>query len=376
MKLILVLMLIALGIFFYQTNFKEFFISNLQVSEQKEIENVKAEDTSQIQKTSPPSPNLTLNTPPSQKLLQNSYHIFQTFNNCGPASLSMALSYYGLNVSQQKLGRQLRPWQNPQGINDDKSVTLDEMAEKSKEYGFIPYHRPNGNAETIKFFLANDMPVITRTTTKENEDIGHYRIVKGYDDTTGEFIQDDSLQGKNLKFSYDAFNKIWKKFNYEYLVLVPKDKLKIAKVILSEDKDVKASWAKAAENARKELTNNPDDIYALFNLSVALYNTGDYQGSVTEYEKVENRLPFRTLWYQIEPIQAYLEKSNYDKVFSITDQIFSNQNLANSEAYILRGKSYLKQGNIDAARQEFEKAVYYNQNLKSAQEALKSIENI
>lgn len=320
-----------------------------------------------------PTPTIILEQPTTRKLLYNNYHIFQTFNNCGPAALSMALSYYGINETQQKLGQDLRPYQIPNGDNDDKSVTLEELAEKSKEYNLIPYHRPNGNIELIKLFITYDIPVITRTLTKENEDIGHYRIVKGYDDQTSEIIQDDSLQNKNLRFSYGDFNLLWKQFNYEYLALIPSDKVEIAKAILREDADEKTAWRKALKNAENELQKNPTDIYARFNLSVALYNVGEYQRSIEEFEKVENLLPFRTLWYQIEPILAYYELGNYNRVFETTDKILNNYNRAFSELYILRGNIYKNQGDLSAARVEYEKAVFYNVNLQAAQEALTSL---
>ncbi|MBI5127315.1 C39 family peptidase [Candidatus Roizmanbacteria bacterium] len=302
---------------------------------------------------------------PPKKILNNDYHVFQTFNNCGPAALSMALSYYGINKGQEELGVDLRPYQNSQGDNDDKSVTLDELEEKSKEFGFIPYHRPNGNADLIKLFINYEIPVITRTLLTADQDIGHYRVVKGYDNETNEFIQDDSLQGKNLKYSYEEFDILWKQFNYEYLALVPPEKQKIAESILKEDKNEKIAWENAVQKARDQLENNPDDLYASFNLSVALYNIGNYQESVLEFEKVENVLAFRTLWYQIEPIKAYFELGNYQKVFELTDKIFNNQNRAFSELYILRGEIYNKQGNSEAAKNEFEKALFYNKNLKS-----------
>lgn len=277
----------------------------------------------------------------------------------------MALSHYGINVSQQGLGQALRPYQVPGGNNDDKSVTLEKLAEKSKEYGFVPFHRPNGDIEKIKMFITYDMPVITRTWTKPNEDIGHYRIVKGFDQTTGEIIQDDSLQNKNLRYSYQNFNEIWNKFNYEYLVLVPKEKVEIAKTILEEDADEKTVWQKAVQNTQKELAKNPDNVTSRFNLSVALYNIGDYQGAVNEFEKVEAHLPFRTFWYQIEPIQAYFEIGNYAKVFAITDKILNNHNRAFSELYLIRGKIYQKQGKVGLAKSEFEKAVLYNRSFSS-----------
>ena len=309
---------------------------------------------------------------PSGRVLATDYHIFQTFNNCGPAALSMALRFYGINVSQAELGNALRPYQVAGGDNDDKSVTLEELAEKSKEYGLIPYHRPAGTPEQVKYFIANDIPVIARTWTKPNEDIGHYRIIKGYDDLRGVFIQDDSLQNKNLEYTYEDFNEIWKKFNYEFLVLVPPDKKEIADAILGENADEKTAWQKAVENSEIELNKNPNDTYARFNLSVAYYNVGDYKSSTREFERIEGLLPFRTLWYQIEPIQAYYELGNYDRVFAITDKVLNYHNRAFSELYILRGKIYQKQGRTDEARAEFQKAFLYNTNLKEARDLLNS----
>jgi predicted double-glycine peptidase len=340
-------------------------IKNITHSETSQKNNLTATPTS-----TPTSTPLPL---PTSKIIENDYHVFQTFNNCGPAALSMALSYYGINKSQEELGQELRPYQNPHGDNDDKSVTLDELADKAKEFGLIPFHRPNGTITLLKLFIANNIPVITRTLLKEDDDIGHYRVIKGYDDTIGELIQDDSMDGHNLRYSYSLFERLWQAYNYEYLIFVPKDKEQIAASILGEDRDEKTSWEKAAKNSEKELSENPDNIFSRFNLSVALYHLGNFQQSVSEFEMVEDRLPPRTLWYQTEPILAYFKLGDDDKVFALTDKIINNQNHAVSELYIVRGEVYKKQGNITAAREEFEKAVYYNVNLKSAQEALNSI---
>lgn len=310
---------------------------------------------------------------PKTKILNNGYHVGQTFNNCGPAALSMALSYFNIRVSQEQLGQALRPYQVANGDNDDKSVTLEELAAKAQEYNLLAYHRPGGTIDLLKQFIAADIPVIARTWTKVNEDIGHYRIVKGYDESKQQLIQDDSLQGKNLRYSYTDFSLMWEKFSYEYLVLVPKEKQALAEAILGEDIDAQIAWQKALHQAQNKLDQNPQDITTRFNLSIAYFNLGEFQKSVAEFEKVENQLPFRTLWYQIEPIQAYYELGNYGRVFEISERILNNRNRAYSELYLLRGNSYLKQGNKTAAKAEFEKAVQYNQNLKSAREALNSV---
>lgn len=358
---ILIIVLIALGTFWF------IFRNNSDSANKPSIVN-------NVHTPTPKQDDALPSIPSSKTLSNGGYHIFQSFNNCGPAALSMALRFYGINVSQEELGLALRPYQVPGGDNDDKSVTLEEVAEKAKDYDLIPYLRPMGNDTLVKQFIAQDIPVITRTWLKKDDDIGHYRIIKGYDDNRGVFIQDDSLQGKDLEYSNSDYDDIWKKFNYEYLVLVPADKKEIAEQILGEDLNEVVAWEKAKDNSLNELSANPNDVDARFNLSVAYYKLGNYEKSVEEFEKVENRLSFRTLWYQIEPILSYFELGNDQKILSISERILNDQNRAYSELYILRGKIFEKQGNTEAARSEYEKAVMYNGNLKEAQDLLNSLD--
>ncbi|OGE18829.1 hypothetical protein A3D83_04305 [Candidatus Daviesbacteria bacterium RIFCSPHIGHO2_02_FULL_41_10] len=314
--------------------------------------------------TPSPTPMFTLAPSPTAKIISQKIQVFQTFNNCGPAALSMALSYFGINESQQKLGLDLRPFQNPQGDNDDKSVTLDELAKKAQEYGLLTYHRPGGSIEQIKLFISYDIPVIVRTWLKQGNDIGHYRLIRGFDDTSGQIIQDDSLQGASLKYSYNDFTKLWQGFNYEYLVLVPRGKQKIAEAILGESLNGKKAWEKSLATAQKELESDPGNIFIQFNISVAYYYLGDYQNVVETFEIVEEKLPFRLLWYQIEPILAYQKLKDYDRVFELSDKILNTYNRAFSELYQIRGEIYQEQGKEDLAQAEFEKVYFYNKNFK------------
>jgi hypothetical protein len=312
--------------------------------------------------TTQPSPSLAPTLPPlpSSKVLTGSTHVFQTFNNCGPASLSMALSFYDQTVSQQQLGNQLRPYQNPQGDNDDKSVTLAELAAKAADLGYLTFHRPAGDIELLQQFVAHDMPVITLTWLKPNEDIGHYRIIKGYDLANQTLIQDDSLQGKDLSYSYNEFNQLWQAFNYEFLVLVPPEKEALAAQILGERVDETTAWRIAANRAQEQLVQNPEDIYAQFNLAKAQYYLGEYPQAVSSYEQVAARLPRRMLWYQIEPILAYYQLGQHDQVLAITQQIFDSQNRGFSELHWLRGLIYQQRGQTMAATEAFRLAEQYN----------------
>ena len=357
---VLALALLAGAYFFVQKPGEN--LKSEPVSGETPTETSPFEDTAEL--LPPPTPI------PAAKTLVSDYHVYQTFNNCGPASLSMTLSYFGINVSQKVLGGQLRPYQNPQGDNDDKAVTLQEIGIKAEEYGLLYYLRPMGTPELIKQFIFNDIPVIALTWLKEGEYIGHFRIIKGYDDNLGVFIQDDSYQGKNLEYSYGDFNRLWSAFNYQYIVLVEPAQKEIAEKILGENLDEKVAWESAKEESESKLEPSPESIYDRFNLSVANYYLENYEGAVETYESVSGRLPFRMLWYQIEPILSYEKLGDDERVLEITGNVLNNENRAFSELYQIRGRIFMKQGDLDAAREEFEKALYYNENYVLSDEEL------
>lgn len=320
------------------------------------------------------SPETSKINPPNQKILSTDYHVYQTFNNCAPAALSMTLSYFGIEVSQEELADDLRPYHNLTGQNDDKSTPPDELATKALKYDLITYYRPAGNIDTLKQFIGLGLPIVVRTLLYPDQDYAHYRVVKGYDEVTGEIIQDDSLEGKNLRFSYQEFEKLWQPFNNAYLIIAKPEQQTTIEKILGENLNSTFAWQKAATLAQDKLAQNPTDINANLNLAVANYYLDNFEASVTAFEKASVSLPKHFLWYQNEPIKAYFKLGHYDKVFSLTDEIFADGNKADSELYLLRGQSYLTQNKTDQARQEFEKAVFYNKNYLPAQKALASLE--
>ena len=236
------------------------------------------------------------------------------------------------------------------------------MAKKAEEYGFNSYYRPGGDMNLIKNFISLDIPVVTRTWTKPGEDIGHFRLVKGYDDEKKTITQDDSLQGANLIYSYDDFNTLWEAFNFEYLVIVPKEKIEMAEAILGDNLDKATAWQNALRISDKEILLDPSNIYPRFNKSVALYHLGRYSEAATSYEEIEGKLPKRMLWYQIEPILTYQKLKRYDRVFEITDNILGGGNRAFSEVYQIRAEIYEAQGNSEKAKEEFDKVTMYNKN--------------
>ncbi|RJR15060.1 hypothetical protein C4579_03265 [Candidatus Microgenomates bacterium] len=321
-----------------------------------------------------PTPAPTASPIPNTHIIPLRTHAFQTFNNCGPASLSMALSYYDIYISQQEIGNKLRPYQIANGDNDDKSVTFPELVREAENYGLVAFYRPNGTIEILKQLIAQDLPVLTRTWTKVYEDIGHYRLVRGYDDTRKIVMQDDSLQNKNLEFSNEEFLQLWQGFNYEYIVLAPPDKQAAVESILGAENDPQVAYQKALERAQTEAAQAPDNPYPIFNQVTSLYYLGRYQEAVNLFEQVQSKLPSRMLWYNTEPIAAYLALGNYQKVFALTETILNNQNRAFSELYVMRAQSYLALNQPQQAREELHNAILYNQNWQVPQEMLTQLD--
>jgi tetratricopeptide (TPR) repeat protein len=311
--------------------------------------------------------------PGDYALVDDTKHIYQTFNNCGPATLSMVLAWFGENVSQKELGDAMRPYQNAQGDNDDKTIFTYEFVDWVKKYGLEAIDRPNGDISLLKTFTANGIPVVVKTWLHVGEDIGHFRIVRGFDETKQVIIQDDSYEGPNKKISYYDFLSMWQPFNYAYIIVYTPDQQELVEAIIDEEMKEDVAWSNALERAKREAELDEGNAYPVFNMSTAYYHLSDYKASVEAFEKVEAKLPRRMLWYQIEPILSYQALGNYDRVFQVTASILENGNRAFSELYQIRGEIYLQQGDKGKAREQFELALKYNSNYSPASDALQSL---
>ena len=308
---------------------------------------------------------------PRVKTMQGLAHAWQSFNNCSSVALLVALSHWGIADTQEAIAEATRPWNNATGDNDDKSVTLYELADyASDKYDLATYVRPNGTIELLKKFVANDIPVIARTLTYPDKDMVHYRVVRGYDDARGVLIESDGINGPKFEVSYDDWMHLWKDYNYSYLIVGPPEKRGRAEEILGNERDGKSAWQNAKTRAESALSKNQNDLFAHYNLVTALYYLGDYAGTVREFEAIEPDLTRRVLWYQHEPIEAYFKLGGYDRVLELADRVINDNNKSVSELYVLKGKIYEERGDTAAARAEYEKAVYYNKSLRSAKDAL------
>jgi tetratricopeptide (TPR) repeat protein len=313
-------------------------------------------------------------TPPPDYGLSLPRLYLQTMNNCGPATLSMVFAYYGVDQSQQAIGSILRPFQDPTGNNDDKSVFMDEMTAYAESSGFATFHRVNGDLDTLRALVSHNLPVVVQTLLDPNGDIGHFRIVTGYSDAQQRIVQTDPYRGANLGYSYSDFLGMWQPYGYEYLVIVPVDKAPLVTGILGDKSTEAAAWQGLLDRSKQEeAADGARSPYPLFNEAKAYYHLGRYPEAKAAYESVASQLPPRTLWYQLEPLQMYQQLGEDAKVLAMTEQILNRGNRAFPEVYYIQAQVYIREGNIPAAKARLGLALYYNRNYRPAGDLLKSL---
>jgi tetratricopeptide (TPR) repeat protein len=330
--------------------------------------------------TASPTPTITPTPLPDKILLTGFAHEYQGFNNCGPTSLKIDLSYWGWDGTQKEAAAALKP--NP----DDKNVSPRELYEYALTQGYDAYIRVNGTLTTIKRFVAAGYPVIMEKgfTCVKGESctgwFGHYSVVAGFDDEKQELTLQDSYRGPNIKMSYADILLNWRAFNYTYIVFFPQGANYDAAVqeMLGDDLDVTGNYQAALARAQQEAQDSTGDqaAFAWYNVGTNLTSLQDYAGAAAAYDQARNiGLPYRMLWYQFGPYKSYYYVGRYQDVIDLAtfaiDSVTTVPGL--EEAYYWRGLAELGVGQNDAAVDDLHTALDRHPGYQPAIDALNDL---
>ena len=303
-------------------------------------------------------------------LLTTAKQEYQGWNNCGPATLSMNLSFFGWKGNQYEAARFLKPDQ------EDKNVSPDQMTAYARSVGFQALHRVNGTLDVLKAFLRAGLPVLVEKGFEPEADLGwmgHYELIVGFNDLKQEFIAMDSYLGPYQSVPYGDLDRYWRQFNRTYLIIYPESQADTVAQLLGNQLDDATMWADALATAQMEAAAAPDDPFGWFNLGTNYVALNDFASATTAYDRARQiGLPWRMTWYQFGLFDAYLATGRYEDVLALADATLKvTPNI--EEMYYYKGLALKAQGNVSGARSQLELALKRNANFEPARAALATL---
>jgi tetratricopeptide (TPR) repeat protein len=301
------------------------------------------------------------------------------WNYCGPANLSMALTFWGWTGNRDTVGQYVKP-------NDkDKNVMPYEMQNfvETQTTGLRLLVRSGGNLDLVRSLVASGFPVLaekgyyTYDANGKYSWLGHYQFVTGYDEERQVLIVQDSYikDGKNHAFPYEDFTTGWRAFNFLFMVVYPSERE--AEVIQLLGPWADPAWAErqALEIAEQEIQSmdGVDQYFAWFNKGTSHVNLFEYADAAIAYDEAfrlydqlpnPDMRPYRMLWYQTGPYKAYYYTWRYQDTINLADFTLTKtiSEPVLEESLYWRALAKEAAGDINGAVADLRKAIELNHN--------------
>ncbi len=314
---------------------------------------------------------------PAQVSLASPPYEKQTPNNCGPATLSMAMHMYGWNGSQEEIAAQIKPVLQDRNVNPEELVYY---VRNNAGWLNIEY-RVGGSIDLLRRMLAANYPVIVEGTTAldpndalgPNDDLwaAHYLLLTGYDDAAQTFTVQDSYHGADRTVSYSQLEEEWKPFNYLYLFFYVAGEEPEIQSILGADWDPDANRQHALDAAQAAAQADPGDAYAWFNLGSNQVYFERYEEAGVSYDKARQiGLPLRMFRYQFGPFIAYFQSNRIDDLLALTDYARGVTEMS-EETWLWYGWGLYRKDDFSGARSAWDKALSIHPGYTDAEYAIK-----
>ncbi len=301
-------------------------------------------------------------------------HIMQSWNNCGPANLAMALSYFGWDRGEKVIADNLKPGR------EDKNVSPHELvAFVNDSTGLKALTRMGGNLELLRALVSAGFPVIVETGfMPEGYDwLGHYQTIVAYDDVSKQFWLYDSFlgdgaNGEGLRESYRELDGNWQPFNRTFIVIYRPEDEAALRSVLGEHASPGAAAEIALASAREEARVNRMDVFAWFNMGTSLTKLGRHEEAAVAYDQSRRTgtLPWRMTWYQFGPFEAYFYSGRLDDVMALVQVNLANGARYVEETWYWQGRVLQERGDLNGARNAYIQALQHNRFHAAARDAL------
>jgi peptidase C39-like protein len=218
---------------------------------------------------------------PASAAFDEMKHVWQSLNNCGPASVVMALSTFGIDVTQEVARVPLRGTNIASGMGPQR---VDGWV--SENFGLRSKWRNNGTNDLLRRLVANGFaPMVTQWMQDPTiSRIAHWRVVRGYDDAKATFYVNDPMLGNFVPLSYQWFQNNWQSFSYRYMVIYdPKDEA-LLKTIIGDDWDDSKMRKNFYERTKADAYQQ-ETSFAWLAYGEAAYGYGLFREAVDAFER-------------------------------------------------------------------------------------------
>ena len=247
--------------------------------------------------------------------------------------------------------------------------------------------RINGDLDLLKRLLANNIPVIIEIGFDPPGEYqwlgwyGHYLLPVAYDDAAQQVWVYDSWLGTSevpqtnadpngRVLSYADLEASWTQFNHSYVVLYQAEQEAVVNELLGAATDDAAMWQASLARAQADAARDPANAFYWFNLGSSYNALGDYEKAATAFDQaLAIGLPWRMLWYQFGPYEAYQHAGRYDDIVLLAETTLTDRPFF-EESYYYLGLAQSALGDSEAARANLQKAQELNPNFVPAQKAL------
>jgi hypothetical protein len=340
------------------------------------------------------TPTLSPTPPPDSVILEGVKYEDQhgRWNYCGPANLSMALTFWGWEGDRDVVGEYVKP------EDKDKNVMPYEMQDfvETQAGGFGALVRMGGDVELLKRLIAGGFPVLAEKGYYEYDYtgklgwLGHYQFVTGYDETQDILIVQDTYvkDGRNHRTGYAEFIEGWRSFNYLFIVVYPQERAGevIALIGPYADQDWAGEHALQVAQAEAQSLSGIDQFFAAFNEGTSNANLQQYGDAASSFDRAfafyadladDYSRPYRIVWYQTWPYWAYFYSGRYQDVIDLAEttlyETISEPVL--EESFYWRALAREALGDAQGAINDLRESVRLNPNFGPGWEQLSRLES-
>jgi len=276
-------------------------------------------------------------------------------------------------LKPDKEDKNVSPWEMARYVNEKSNLKLRALT------------RVAGDIDLVKRLVFARFGVILETgyyVPDVEGWMGHYLTVIGFDESKRIIYGLDTYLGDgpdNLGYQekYDDLDTRWRHFNRAYIVVYPQAREAELAAILGPHMDETYNAQHALNVAKGEAAAKPTNPFVWFNMGSSYVLLRQYKEAATAFDqasRVGGGLPFRFLWYQFGPYEAYYNIGKYSAVLALTSATFQTTSFV-EETFYWRGMVEAAQGKTQQAIDDFKRALKFNPNFTPAADMLAQVQN-